>query len=249
MIEPSDTCHLPPDSRQPAAGDAGAAHGRIPPPAASFDTGVTPPQQSRSEATLRALLLAGREALERGSFDDMTIVDIARAAGASVGAFYGRFKNKEAYFFALQHATIAEVESNLHALFATLERQQADARAVIEAFSAFWLGLYSNNRGLYRAASKHSSAMPGVWSPFKRLGYVASQLVVEHLGPKLKQCGMEGDEMRVRTAMQFVNGFLINSVINDPGPNHLDDPGVAKVLAHFLERLLTPPGAADRSSP
>jgi AcrR family transcriptional regulator len=60
--------------------------------------GVTPHQQARSEATFQAFIAAGRKALKDKTFDQMAIGDIARAAGLSVGAFYGRFENKEAFF-------------------------------------------------------------------------------------------------------------------------------------------------------
>src|SRR3954447_2000622 len=55
-----------------------------------------PPQQSRSRATLDRLLDATAALLAEKPFDEMTVAEIARRAGTSVGAFYGRFPDKDA---------------------------------------------------------------------------------------------------------------------------------------------------------
>ncbi len=208
--------------------------------------GVTPAQQARSGATFLALLQAGREALERGSMDDMTVGDIARSAGTSVGAFYGRFENKEAFFSAVQEMTVAQCEVDLHVMFDALEAEDADVARMLQSISTFWVHLFRENRGLYRAAFKHATALPGVWTPFKRLGYHGSELIVAHVLPRLHKMGLDVEEIQIKMAMQFVNGLLINSTINDPGPVRLDDQEMEVHIARFLCTFLgVPPPAAQ----
>src|SRR5579864_3374004 len=60
-----------------------------------------PAKQARSRVTRDRLLAAGRQLLDRGAFEATSIADIASAAGCSVGAFYHRFADKEAFFAAL----------------------------------------------------------------------------------------------------------------------------------------------------
>ena len=64
--------------------------------------GVTPARQVRSEATFQALVQAGRAALESGGLDKVSIGELARLSNTSVGAFYGRFENKEVFFTVVQ---------------------------------------------------------------------------------------------------------------------------------------------------
>jgi AcrR family transcriptional regulator len=194
--------------------------------------GVAPTRQARSSATLQALLAAGREALESGSLDAMTIGDIARAANTSVGAFYGRFDNKEAFFAAIQQTQISTIWNDMQALLERLDARDASAAEIVEAIATFWVGFFRANRGLYVAAFKHASAQPGAWTPFKRLGWSGSALIVKKLLPRLKDRRI--DDLQVRLAMQFVNGLLVNATINDPGPVTLHDPNMVEHVTRFL---------------
>lgn len=67
--------------------------------------GPRPPQQKRSEATLARILEAARTLLATQDLDDITVEDIARQAGVSVGSLYTRFKSKDELLTHLLDAT------------------------------------------------------------------------------------------------------------------------------------------------
>lgn len=196
--------------------------------------GVTPARQARSQATFRALIVAGRKALEQKNFDAVTIEEIAQAAGASVGAFYGRFANKEAFFAAIQEITVSDVEAQLRRLLADRKVGAAENAVFMRSITRFWVNIYRKNRGLYLAAFKHSSSLPGAWTPFKRLGWTCAGLVCAALLPRLKADGRRISEKDVRAAFQFVNGLLVNAVVNDPGPISLDYPEMEDMVERFF---------------
>lgn len=196
--------------------------------------GVTPARQARSEATFRALIVAGRKALDRKNFDDVTIEQIAHMAGASVGAFYGRFANKEAFFFAMQEITVAEIERELTTLLARPGIARADDRAFMRVLARFWVSIFRKNRGVYLAAFKHTPSHPSSWTPFKRAGWNIAGQVIEKLLPRLKARGTPSSEKEVRAAFQVVNGLLVNAVVNDPGPISLDDAEMQSMVTRFL---------------
>ena len=211
--------------------------GSIEPPAASSTpawAGVTPMQQARSEATFHALIRAGRDALESKGLESMTIARLAEAAGASVGAFYGRFENRRAYFSAIQETVVAEVETNVRRAIDALDRNNVNAAEFLSAIAPIWVTIFRDNRGLYLAAFKDSTSQPGAWTPFKRLGWNMAALIVERLLPRLAELGKTDTEREIRIAMQFVNGLLVNATINDPGPIRLDDPEMEGNIARFL---------------
>src|SRR5262249_9156472 len=58
---------------------------------------LRPPVQARSQATLDRLVRAAEGLLAEKRFDEATVAEIARRADSSVGAFYARFPDKEAF--------------------------------------------------------------------------------------------------------------------------------------------------------
>src|ERR1700689_5424070 len=65
--------------------------------------GVLPANQARSRNARDRLLAAGERVFARLGYDAAHVNDIALAAGCSVGSFYRRFRDKEAFFKALHH--------------------------------------------------------------------------------------------------------------------------------------------------
>jgi len=218
--------------------------------AAQAWSGVAPIQQARSEATFRALIGAGRAAVEDRGFEGMTIAGLAEAAGVSVGAFYGRFENKQAYFSAIQEITVAEIAASVRRAFDQCDRRGADVAEFLAVVARTWVSIFRENRGLYLAAFKDSTTRPGAWTPFKQLGWNMAELLVERLLPRLQALGKPDTEREVRIALQFVNGLLVNATINDPGPIRLDDPEMEFNIARFLCSFfgLPPPKKRHKST-
>ena len=196
--------------------------------------GVTPALQARSQATFSALIQAGRRMMGAKDFEAVTVNEIARTAGASIGAFYGRFANKEVFFSAIQEITVSDIEAGMRSLLAQSSVRQAGDREFLFAIARFWVGFYRTHRGLYVASFKHSRTRPGAWTPFKRLGRNIVSLVIKQLVPRLQRIGRPKSGREIRVAFQFVNGLLVNAVVNDPGPLSLDDAAMEQSVARFL---------------
>jgi AcrR family transcriptional regulator len=196
--------------------------------------GVTPARQARSEATFLALIRAGRKALDDKTFDEMTVEQIARAAKASVGAFYGRFADKEAFFAAIQEIAVADIEAGLEAQLARPAVERASDAEFLAAIARFSVAVFRKHRGFYIASFKHSSTRPGAWSPIRRLGHKASGLFAAGLMPRLQRLGKPASEREIRIGLQFMNGLLVNAVLNDPGPLSLDDRDMEGHISRFL---------------
>ncbi len=196
--------------------------------------GVTPALQARSQATFNALIQAGRRVMGAKDFEAVRINEIARTAGASIGAFYGRFANKEVFFSAIQEITVSEIEAGMRVLLAQPSVAQAGDSEFLFAIARFWIGFYRTHRGLYVASFKHSRTRPGAWTPFKRLGRNLVSLVIKQLVPRLRRLDKSRTERDIRIAFQFVNGLLVNAVVNDPGPMSLDDAEMERSVARFL---------------
>ncbi|HDT6544798.1 TPA: TetR/AcrR family transcriptional regulator [Kluyvera ascorbata] len=59
------------------------------------------PKQDRSRVALERLMSASREILHEGTFEMLTIAEISKRSGVSVGSIYARFSGKEELFVAV----------------------------------------------------------------------------------------------------------------------------------------------------
>src|SRR5512138_2072181 len=69
---------------------------------------VKPPQQARSQKTLERLLDAAEELIAERGVSSVTVSEVVRRAGSSVGAFYARFPDKDALLATLHERTCVE---------------------------------------------------------------------------------------------------------------------------------------------
>jgi len=68
------------------------------------------PQQERSRASLRRVLDVTREILAQGTGESLTIAEISKRSGVSVGSIYGRFDSKDDLFLAAMTDTMEQMD-------------------------------------------------------------------------------------------------------------------------------------------
>ena len=113
---------------------------------------VKPPRQDRSRGTQDRLIDAAERLLARGrSWDEITVAELVKEAGASVGAFYNRFRDKDALLHVLQ------IELNKEGEATALQAASLGAAvaipfdALIRAFVTLAVSAYRQQFGLRRA--------------------------------------------------------------------------------------------------
>lgn len=183
---------------------------------------LQPPRQRRAKETEQALLAAGRELLAERDFSAVSVAQIAASCQVSVGAFYGRFRDKDAYFDALRTLVTQETDESVARYLAGERWEQVPTRVLLEKTVRFLvLGCHAN-RGVIRASLKHASTRPEEWVPHAQSGQQVIERMVSLLVPRLPRPADEA-ELRVRFSMQVVFSMLVNAVLNSSGPLHLDD--------------------------
>lgn len=205
----------------------------------SVDTSsiLQPPRQRRARETEQALLSAGRELLAERDFAAVSVAQIAAACQVSVGAFYGRFRDKMAFFDALRASVMEESDASVVRYMAEHRWQEAPARQIIEKTMRFMVNGCRNNRGIIRASLKHATTNPEQWLPHQKNGQELLDRLVILLVPRLP--GPPADaELRVCFAMQMVFGMLVNAVLNNPGPLQLDDERLPVEIARMVNSYL-----------
>lgn len=192
------------------------------------------PVQARAHATRDALLAAGRALLADRDFDALSIADLAGRAGLSVGSFYGRFRDKEAYIDQLQSQVTAEWTAAAAAMLDAQRERGADAAAIVRELCATVIRLLRADAGFLRAVLRHSSTQVTRWTPIKQAGRGVVDKTARLLAPRLAHLPSGQRAPRIRFAMQVVYGTAINAVLNDPGPLALDDPRLERELARVM---------------
>ncbi|MGD8278666.1 MAG: helix-turn-helix domain-containing protein [Gemmatimonadota bacterium] len=120
-----------------------------------------PPVQRRSEETLERLLSAAKDGLARKGFDALTLDELTREAGVTVGAFYQRFPSKAALLHYLEDEAYAEIREAGAVLF--LEPPAGDRPTIRERLRAYVTAMaetYRAHRGVMRELVQRSRSDP-----------------------------------------------------------------------------------------
>ncbi|WP_396333186.1 TetR family transcriptional regulator [Burkholderia anthina] len=225
----------PKSQRRPAA--------RAPAPVeqpADVSPALRPPRQSRSEATLANMLRAGRALIEQhGDFDDVVIADVIRAASTSTGAFYCRFKDKDAFVAAVMDATFAELQADADR---TVEENavwhSGNARAIAGGIVHYYTDMCRRNRGVFKAVLRH--IVPGAPDshPMRALDRHIKDLVVPRLAPLLTGRSTKVATQEIRSSIQMISSTLAMAVLTDPGPMRFEDGTLESQLSLMMQRYL-----------
>lgn len=196
-----------------------------------------PAYQERSRQQRDRLLKAGERVFAELGFWQAHVADIAKRAGCSVGSFYRRFQDKEAFFFALQADMATHAETNIAKFF-------EDPACREEPLFQVFLRLIRNTsrtmkgiEGYYRALFELSLRGQDVWPLMRRIEIIEAGHMVE----LLKARGVAVDDRKqtaAHLAIRMVHGQLISNMLHGPGPFAADDPRLHEELAHMLVRYL-----------
>lgn len=107
------------------------------------------PQQPRAQETVRAILEATAQILDRESLDAATTTRIAEVAGVSIGSLYQYFSHRDAILEALQDREFSRTMSVMQTVFADGNLDKAPGDTVAAALRAL-AQLYAQSPGLHR---------------------------------------------------------------------------------------------------
>lgn len=109
---------------------------------------VKPPQQARSQKTLERLLDAAEELIAEHGVGSVTVSEVVRRAGSSVGAFYARFTDKDALLATLHQRSCAEALATAELALDPKRWESVDLAAAVFEIVKFAGILYRERRGI-----------------------------------------------------------------------------------------------------
>ena len=199
--------------------------------------GVMPASQARSRDARDRLLKAGERVFARMGYDAAHVSDIAVAAGCSIGSFYRRFRDKEAFFGALHHRFTGRYRDNTRKFFEMPQWESKPTAFVIETFIANTAEIMKRNQGFFRALLERTLAGAGedYWPAMRKAGEQQGRSLAalleqrgEASGPKLA--------MQATLALRIAEGALLHRLI---GVGAVDgDSQLVSVLTDMVLRQL-----------
>ena len=205
---------------------------------------VLPAKQARSRLRRDRLLTAGRKLLNQGAFETTSIGDIAAEADCSVGAFYQRFADKEAFFAAVVETVLAGIADDARQ-FVTAELLSGPSiELVLAECVTFWVRTFRRHRGFIRTLMKTTLHTEEAWTPFREMGRVAVEPFVGLLAAKCDQANTNAFRYRARVGFQIVIGVALNASLHRTVLLNLDSDELiawaTETLRHCLLDELPP---------
>jgi AcrR family transcriptional regulator len=199
--------------------------------------GILPTQQRRSQETTVALLEAAALMLRERSLDELSIEDLCTRLGVTIGAFYGRFESKDAFFSALMSLAARKALAAVRAAVADADDLgtglQEACRRVVEVA----VDVVRRNEGMVRAASQYESIYPERWGTIRATGGAMVDLATPLLLARMGRGRTAAKTRSIGFAFQMMFGTLFNAVLHKPKLVSLDEPEMVDrlALAMFLQ--------------
>ncbi len=139
---------------------------------------VHAPKQKRSQETLDRLLDAIESIFAAGGgLEEVSIAEIARRAEVSVGAFYARFKHREAALYALHERFCLEATRTADDALVPARWQGVPMAVIARAVAGFLAEEYAARPGLRRAVLLLNASDERVRARSKEVsGHVAARI-------------------------------------------------------------------------
>ncbi|MCU0676515.1 MAG: TetR/AcrR family transcriptional regulator [Myxococcota bacterium] len=124
---------------------------------------VSTPKQARSERTLEQILAAAERLIVERGLRDVSIADVVREAGTSVGGFYGRFRDKDELLRALHERTQRDLRTELLVLVDPERWKTARLEEIVRVCVDVLVRRSSERRRLMAAFLESVAASPDSW--------------------------------------------------------------------------------------
>jgi len=200
---------------------------------------VRPPRQARSQQTLERLLDAAEKLIDEKGLDGVTVADIAKQAGSSVGAFYARFSDKEGLLHCVFERFNEQARATADAALIPERWSRVGLRDAFEEMVSFLAQVLRERRGLIVAMYARTAVDPSMKALAELLhGHLAGKLLslLEQRQTALRH---PDPEVAANVVVWMVLSSLQSRVIYaDQAPPLLSDAVVAREVALMVSTYL-----------
>jgi AcrR family transcriptional regulator len=170
-------------------------------------------KQERGHITYDALLEAGFKLLMERDIEDISIFELSRVAGYSVGAFYARFRSKDEFFDALITKHLEVRTDTQKRLVESLSRDALVNDLISNVVDYYW-----DHHIFWRAVLRRTLRDPAYWAPFRQHFNESTQRFLERVEGEIKRPLSDKEIRNITFAFQTTLGTINIAIINQPGP-------------------------------
>jgi AcrR family transcriptional regulator len=174
---------------------------------------VAAPKQRRSERTLRRLLDAGEALIEEKGLADVSVPDIVRRAGSSVGGFYARFRDKNELLRALEERFFGELLARVDALCRPERWQGVALPEIVRACVALLVSTFRERQPLIRAFLFRGLQDPDFMGDALRFRRRVSERIAELLLGRRAEIAHRDPELAIELGVQLAFGLMHQFVV------------------------------------
>jgi AcrR family transcriptional regulator len=191
-----------------------------------------PARQARSRDTRDRLLQAAEKVFDEKGYLGARMVDIAEAAGCSIGATYARFKDKDALFGGIVEMFCAEAMNRVAT--ATSLARTVEPAVLLRRFITGTTAQFQAHRGMFRAIFERGFESQAAIAPL-----IALRGRMEDLLSDVLRSALPGDsrdpQFVARVVVQMVQGFVLGPIVNPTSPVSGDE---SRALAELETAVL-----------
>ncbi len=118
--------------------------------------GVHRVRQARSQATRERIVGAAVELLERKPLEEISVAEIARRAGISVGGFYARFASRDALFHTFENGFFERILADADRVLDPRRWEGRRIPEIIEAYIRMAVTVFRKHEGILRQVAVRS---------------------------------------------------------------------------------------------
>lgn len=200
---------------------------------------LIPTRQERSLRTALAMIEAGRTLLMDRSLEDLSVEMVCQYAATTVGAFYGRFESKHAFFVTMQRVQTLRSQTILADFIKRHNANNMSLDNLCEEMVGLTVQGFRSNLGVLRASLQHTKE--GMWELFKASGDRYRIALTAKLSPNLTHIPPAQRKLRILFAYQAMAGTLVHAALNNPGPLTLGDDALITELVRLVKAYLSAP--------
>lgn len=199
-------------------------------------------KQKRSLKTYEALVTTGFRLLQDKDLEDISIAELTKEAGYSVGAFYARFESKDEFFEAMMERHIQQRDETQARILSETACEDLPQAVVNDTATYHW-----DRRRFWRAALTRSGRDPEFWAPVRKRGLRFGQGFIETLTKHLNRPLTEEEEGNIFFAFQVTFGTINNTIMNQPGPIFMGQSIFIEKLTRAFKLVADYDGILERS--
>jgi AcrR family transcriptional regulator len=213
---------------------------------------VSGPKQARSERTLQRLLDAAEALIKEKGHAAVSIPDIARRAGSSVGGFYARFRDRNELLRALEERHFIELSQRVEALADARRWKNASTTDIVEAAVTELVTITRERRHMIAAFLVRAIEDPVIREGGLRFRRSVEDRISALLLPRRKEMHHPDPALAIDLGIQTAFALMQQHVLIEEtqvGGRPLTDEELRRELATmFLRYIGIEPGKTGRAA-